>query len=102
MLFRSLKKLITSAPALKYYDVNQPITLSVDSSKDGLGATILQQNHPIAYACRALTPTQRDGYSQLEKELLAIVFGCRRIHDYVYGKPIHVESDHRPLVSIFI
>ena len=99
--FKKLQKMITSTPVLKYYDVNEPITLSVDASKDGLGACILQDNHPVAYASRALTPTQRDGYSQLEKELLGIVFGCKRFHDYVYNKQVHVETDHKPLEAIF-
>ena len=99
--FEKLKELLTSAPVLKFYDVKKPITLSVDSSKDGLGGCILQDDQPIAYASRALTTTQKNGYSQLEKELLAIVFGCKRFHDYVYGKPVLVETDHKPLVSIF-
>ena len=99
--FNKLKTLITSAPVLRYYDVSAPIILSVDSSKDGQGACILQDGHPVAYASRALTLTQRDGYSQLEKELLAIVFGCQKFHQYVYGKQVLVESDHRPLSQIF-
>ena len=47
--FETLKELITSAPVLKFYDVKKPITLSVDSSKDGLGGCILQDDQPIAY-----------------------------------------------------
>ena len=40
-------------------------------------------------------------YAQIEKELLAVVFGCKRFHQYVYGKPIVIESDHKPLEAIF-
>jgi hypothetical protein len=36
-------------------------------------------------------------YAQLEKELLAIVYGCQKFHQYVYG---NVETDHKPLESI--
>ena len=32
--FKELKKAITSAPVLKYYDENEDVVLSVDSSKD--------------------------------------------------------------------
>ena len=32
--------------------------------------------------------------------MLAIVFGCGRIHQYVYGKKIIVETDHKPLEVI--
>ena len=40
-------------------------------------------------------------YARIEKELLAVVFGCKRFHQYVYGKPIVIESDHKPLEAIF-
>lgn len=40
-------------------------------------------------------------YGQIERELLAIVYGCEKFNQYVYGKNIQVESDHKPLESIF-
>ena len=34
--------------------------------------------------------------------MAAIVFGAAKFHEYIYAKgPIHVETDHRPLESIF-
>lgn len=39
--------------------------------------------------------------AQIEKELLAIVYGHKKFHQYVYGKEVEVESDHKPLESIF-
>ncbi|XP_014676542.1 PREDICTED: sec1 family domain-containing protein 2-like [Priapulus caudatus] len=102
-LFNQLTPLlIPDVPMAIYHEYNQEsINRSKTDSKDGLGGCILQEDHPIAYASRALTTTQKNGYSQLEKELLAIVFGCKRFHDYVYGKTVLVETDHKPLVSIF-
>ena len=42
-------------------------------------------------------------YVQIEKELLAIVFGCDHFAAYVYGRDIvHVEMDHKPLESIML
>ena len=35
-------------------------------------------------------------YAQIEKELLAIVFGLERFEQYVEGKPVKIETDHRP------
>lgn len=98
--FEVLKKLITEAPTLKYFDVNKPVSLSVDASQDGIGAVILQDGRPVAYGSRALTDCQRR-YAQVEKELPAIVHGCEKFYQYVYGKEIQVESDHKPLKSIF-
>lgn len=98
--FEELKRLVTNAPTLKFFDVNKPVMLSVDASSEGIGAVILQEGKPVAYASRALTDCQRR-YAQIEKELLAIVYGCEKFHQYVYGKQIDVESDHKPLESIF-
>ena len=36
----------------------------------------------------------------LEKQLLAVVLGCERFNYYVYGRPVDVDSDHKPLVPI--
>lgn len=65
-----------------------------------MGAVILQDGRPVAYGSQALTDCQRR-YAQIEKELLAIVYGCEKFHQYVYGREIQVESDYKPLESIF-
>ena len=95
-----VKKVLTSKPVLRYYDVTKPVKLSVDASQSGLGAVLLQDNQPVAYASKSLTDCQK-GYAQIEKETLAIVFGCERFHQYLYGKEIEVESVHKPLEAIF-
>ena len=98
--FSTLKHLASSAPALAYFNPSHPVKLSVDASSKGLGAVLLQNDHPIAYASRALTDTQQR-YAQIEKEMLAVVFGCTKFHDYIYGMPdVEVESDHKPLEAI--
>ena len=98
--FLQLKDLAVRTPVLQYFKPDQPTTLSVDASSKGLGAVLLQDQHPIAYASRALTSTQQN-YAQIEKEMLAVVFGCTKFYDYIYGMPnVEVESDHKPLESI--
>ena len=96
--FEALKRAITNPPVLAYY-VKKPVTLTCDASKSGLGAACLQEGRPVAYASRALTETEHN-YAQIEKELLAVVFACKRFDDFVYGRPIEVETDHKPLVTI--
>ena len=73
--FDELKRAITTAPVLAYYDEKEDIVLSVDSSKDALGACILQNGHPIAYASKSLNKCEQN-YAQIEKEMAAIVFGA--------------------------
>ena len=95
----SLKHSLVSSEALAYYDVSKPVVLQCDSSQSGLGAVLLQEGKPVEYASRALSDTEKS-YSQIEKELLAILFGLERFHTYVYGRRITVETDHKPLITI--
>ena len=39
-------------------------------------------------------------YAQIEKEMLAIIFGLEHFDQYVYGRPVLVDSDHKPLEMI--
>ena len=59
----------------------------------------MQKGKPIAYASRSLSPAESN-YAQIEKELLAIVFACQKFHQYIYGFPTKVQSDHKPLETI--
>ncbi|KAL7876961.1 hypothetical protein SRHO_G00036040 [Serrasalmus rhombeus] len=96
---KTLKETLTQTPVLRYFDHKMPLTLQADSSKDGLGACLLQEGHPVCYASPALTDTEKR-YAQIEKDLLAIVFAAKRFHQYVYGRPVTVQSDHKPLEVI--
>lgn len=60
----------------------------------------MQDGKPIAYASKSLTAAEVN-FAQIEKEMYAIVFGCERFHQFVYGRTVNVQTDHLPLVSIF-
>ena len=94
-----MKKLVTSAPILAFYDVNKPLTLENDASEYGIGSTLLQDGRPIAFASRVLTDTECR-YAQIEKEMLALTYGLEKFNQYTYGRHVTVISDHKPLVSI--
>ena len=98
----TLKKAITNTPVLRYYNLKEEVTLQCDASQSGLGAALMQNGQPVAYASRALSSAETR-YAQIEKELLAIVFACDRFEAYIYGRDIvHVETDHRPLEFIVL
>ena len=56
--FQKLKNLITNAPVLKFFDPKKPTSISVDASSKGMGAVLLQDEGPIAYASKSLTSCQ--------------------------------------------
>lgn len=99
--FNRVKQLVADYPVLRYYDMNLPVTIQCDSSETGLGAALLQDGQPVAFASRTLTSTERD-YAQIEKECLGIVFACERFNQYLFGRnSVGVQSDHKPLETIF-
>ncbi|XP_049870365.1 uncharacterized protein LOC126369844 [Pectinophora gossypiella] len=99
--FQELKKSLKSPPVLGYYDPKAPIILSVDASSYACGGVLIQNDKPIAYCAKSFTKTEQN-YSQLEKETNAILVACKKFHNYIWGcKDITIESDHKPLQTIF-
>ncbi|GFS23916.1 transposon Ty3-I Gag-Pol polyprotein [Elysia marginata] len=98
-LFEKIKSLIQKEMTLSYYDPNKAIVLEVDSSLTGIGAALLQDGKPIAFASKSMTDTE-SRYANIERELLAVVFALERFHTYIYGKAVLVQSDHKPLENI--
>ena len=56
--FTSIKQEIIQAPVLKYYDPKKPTVLQTDASAKGLGACLLQCEHPVYFSSKALTDSQ--------------------------------------------
>ena len=89
---------------LTFYDFNKTstreVTFESDTSLSGLGATLLQEGQPVAFASKVLTPAE-SRYDRIEKELLSVVFARERFDTYPYGRDVvHVKTDHQPLEAI--
>ena len=103
---QQLKTALVQAPVTAYFDPSRNTEVSVDASPVGLGAILAQTDpitgdkHVVAYASRSLTPVEQR-YSQTEREALAVVWGCEYFHLYIYGKPVTVITDHKPLLAIY-
>lgn len=99
--FCKLKEILKNPPVLGNFNPNLPILLSVDATSTAYGGALIQNGHPIAYYSKSLTKTQIN-YSQIEKEALAILLACKKFPVYIWGnKNLIVESDHKPLETIF-
>ncbi|GFX84790.1 retrovirus-related Pol polyprotein from transposon 17.6 [Trichonephila clavipes] len=46
--FELVKRAIMKSPCLEYFNGNKAVTVSVDASKNGLGAVLLQEGQPVA------------------------------------------------------
>ena len=98
--FNQMKMEISNMKALPYFDVNAETTLQTDASKKGLGACLIQKGKVVCYASRALTKTEQN-YQNLEQEALGAIWGMEKFHYFLYGKEFTLETDQKPLVSIY-
>ena len=95
-----MKDELRECTVMSFYDPKKPTTVVVDGSPFGLGAVLTQDNKPIAYASRSLRAVEQR-YSQIEREALAIVFGCEHFHMYLIGCKFRIDTDHKPLLTIW-
>jgi len=98
--FQELKCLITQAETLGYFRVDCRKRIVADVSPVGLGAVLAQEQggtwRAVLYASRSLTDVERH-YSQMEKEVLALVWACEQFNMYLSGRSFELETDHKPL-----
>ena len=98
--FDAIKAEFKKKIILPYFDRNKETILQTDMSKKGFGAVILQEEQPIYYASRALTSAEKN-YQNLECEAQAAVLGMEKFHYFLYGRKFILQTDQKPLVSIF-
>uniref|UniRef100_A0A3B3SKQ2 Gypsy retrotransposon integrase-like protein 1 n=1 Tax=Paramormyrops kingsleyae TaxID=1676925 RepID=A0A3B3SKQ2_9TELE len=99
------KTLMQSSAVLVHYDSNKPLILACDASPCGVGAVLSHQmtdgsERPVSFVSRTLSAAEKN-YSQLDKEGLAVVFGVKKFHSYLYGRHFKIVTDHKPLLSLF-
>ena len=106
---RALEKLrdtLTNVSENAYFDSTKTTEVFTDASPVGVSTVLIKkelnsdERKIIAYASQALSLTEQK-YSQLEREVLAIVWSCEHFHLYLYEEAFTVFTDHQPLVTIF-
>ena len=113
--FDQLKLHVSNDVKLNFYDSSKPLYIEVDTSKKGIGAVMLQEDsivkntskcdipnnlHPIFYASKTLSSTESI-YSNIERELLGVLFAIMHFKHFTYGHTVYVITDHKPLISLF-
>ena len=77
--FTEIKKAVSTALVLKFFNPSEPVEGEGDASEKGVRFALMQEAQPVTYASRSLTKAEQN-YSQIEKELLAQVFGMEYNH----------------------
>ena len=106
MALTKLKSSITTR-AVAYFDKSLKTEVTVDASPVGLGLDMAQydQNDPtkrtiVQFASRTLSDVE-SRYSQVEKEALAVVWACEKLHLYIYGCEFEIITDNKAVELIF-
>ena len=80
--------------------MSKEVNIEADASKNGLGAVLLQEEKPVAYASRALKDAVTR-YAQIEKVLLTIVLLYEKFNGYIHRRlKVIARSDYKPLEMI--
>ena len=103
--FQQSKELLLSSQILVHFDPSLEICLACDASDYGICDVLSHlmpdgAEKPVGFVSRTLSVAEKK-YSQLEKEALACVFGVRRFHSYLWGHHFTLQTDHKPLLSLF-
>ena len=114
--FDQIKLHVSNDVKLQFYDANKPLYIEVDTFKKGIGAVMLQGDsivpntaksdeipmnlRPISYASKNLL-SAKSNYSNIEHELLGLLFAITRLKHFTYGRLVHVITYHKPLVFLF-
>ena len=101
---QTAKDNLTTSKTLVHYNSTLLIKMAADASAygmEGVTSHVLPNGteRPITFASRTLTASERN-YAQLEKEALALIFGVKRFHQYLYGRHFTLVTDHKPLMAI--
>ena len=87
-----MKRALSRAPALAYFETNKPIVVSADTSSYALGGVLMQRHgnilKPVSYVSQSLTASEKN-YAQIEKELLASVWACEKISNVLAGPRVY-------------
>ena len=97
----TIKNEIVNTVQLTHYEPNKSVVIETDASLKGLGAVLIQDGKPVRFISKALTPAEAN-YSNIERELLAVLFACQKLHTYIFGGTTTVHTDHKPLQNILL
>ena len=98
--FLRLKDALAHATTLYSPSGDRPFIIRTDASNYATGAVLAQimdgREFPIAFASSKLTGPQLN-WSTIEKEAYAIIHALQKFDYLIFGREIHLYTDHDPL-----
>ncbi|KAK2727040.1 hypothetical protein QYM36_007781 [Artemia franciscana] len=78
---------------------NKHVEIIVDASQHGLAAQLVIDEKTAAFGSRSLSKAEKR-YSEIQKEMVTVTNACKHFRQYVHGRTVAINSDHKPLESI--
>lgn len=97
--FDTLKQALVNAPVLALPDFSCQFIVETDACDQGIGAVLIQKNHPLAFVSKALGPRNR-GLSTYEKEYMAILLAVEQWRSYLQHSEFIIRTDHASLAHL--
>ncbi|CAJ2678818.1 unnamed protein product [Trifolium pratense] len=94
--FMQLKQALITAPVLSLPNFSKQFVVETDASGKGIGAVLMQEQHPVAYISKSLGPKQQ-AMSVYERELLAIVYAVQKWGSYLSHAPFVIRTDQKSI-----
>jgi hypothetical protein len=97
--FRVLKKKIIEKPGLVLPNFGKTFQVRCDASGIAIGATLSQNNRPVAYFSEKLNDA-KEKYSTYGKEFYAVIQDLKKWRHYLIPKEFFLYSDNQDLQFI--
>jgi len=98
--FEAIRDLTGAQLLRNHFKDHVPSALVLDSSDgDSICAMLMQEGRMVDVASRTLSPTERK-WAIIEKEMLAIKYGCEKFRSWIFGRKTVVWTDHDPLIGL--
>ena len=100
-----LKQLLTFVNVMAAPRTDRPYKLYTDACDYAVGAILVQEDDTgtervIQYLSHSLSSVQ-PRWATIEKEAYAVVYAISKLRPYLYGAEFTVNTDHKPLISLF-
>lgn len=102
-VFDQIKRKLSESPLLVHFNPELPITLNCDASPYGVGSVlnvVVDNEERPCQMCSYTLSKAEQNYSQLHREILAVVTAVKKFHKYIYGRKITVFTDCKPVVNL--
>jgi hypothetical protein len=97
--FHTLQEALIHAPVLAVPDFSKQFIVETDACGVGIGAVLMQHDHPIAYLSKALCP-KNQALSTYEKECLAILLAIDKWRSYLQHQEFIIRTDQKSLLHL--